>query len=172
LRRGRRRLVTALGARQVLERPLAGAAALVGLGPGQGCAHRLAELLVAHRLGEVAHGPLDPAPRPVDRRVQGGEQHDRDRAHDLVGVGLERREDVPPVDPRHHEVEHDGIGRARRHQVERLLPGCGLHHDVAVEPEADPHEGSDAGLVVDDEDRCHFLALHDGGVTVRQVWRR
>ena len=106
------------------------------------------QLLERERLGEVVVGagvePLD----PVADRVAGGEHEDRQ----VVARRAERAGRLDAVEPRHHHVDHDRVGRDAADAGERLGAVAGERHLVAVELQRATQRVTDRPVVVDDED--------------------
>ena len=126
-------------------------------GPAQQRPQPRLELLERERLDQVVVGAdVEPLDAIVDR-VAGGEHQDR-RA--VAGLAHPAR-DLEPVDARHRDVEHDGVGRVRGERVERLL-AVGRERDlVLVEPQRALERPPHGRLVIDHQNARH-LGANDG----------
>ena len=100
---------------------------LLGLGAAQERAQPREELLEVVRLREiVVRAGVEPF-HPVAHGVACGEQEDRDP----VSLPAQAARHVQPVEPGHHHVEHDGIGRPRVDGGQRRVP-VGRERDLVA----------------------------------------
>jgi hypothetical protein len=73
-------------------------------------------------------------------------------ARDPVAGLAQAAGDLPAVDLRHHQVEHDQGRVDRPDLLERLPPVAGRLDLVSLAAKVEPHQLDDVRLVVDDED--------------------
>ena len=107
------------------------------------------ELLERERLGQVVVGPRVQTGHPVGHGVPGGEQ----QHGDVVPCGAQRAARLQAVEPRHHHVEHHGVGTVLADEPQRLL-AVGRSDDlIAVERKRTPQGLPHGGIVI-----CHEYA--------------
>ncbi len=104
-------------------------ARLLGLRAAQQRPQAREELLEVVRLREVVVGTCVEALDAIPDRVAGGEQEDRD----AVPLPPQPAGHVEAVEPGHHHVEHDGVGRARVHSRQRRVSVGRQRYLVAVQ---------------------------------------
>ena len=125
------------------------------------------ELLERERLDEVVVGArVQAGDAVVDRVARGEHQHRRA----VAGVAQPPAH-LEPVDVRHRDVEHDGVGRRAAGQPVERLAAVGRQLDViGLEPQRALERGPHGGLVVDHEDAGHVPMMTLPGP--RKSWRR
>src|SRR5205823_9325196 len=127
----------------------------------QSVADRLHECVSLERLGEVVDRPRLPGTYLVVFGGADGEHHDRHVG--AAGVGRKAREDVPTIEPRHHDVEHDDVRPFPRYGSQGTSPVVRFDHGVAVGLERDAAQQHEIGLIVHHQnDRWHRPLLSLG----------
>ena len=132
-----------------------------GPGPAQQGADAGRQLLGHERLGDVVVGPgLQPGHHVVGVRP---------RRHDDDGHGAAAAQGPAALEPVHagqHEVDERDVGRRLGEQVESLLAAGGVLYLVALALQGEPHGGSDALIVLDDQD----ASAHEPPAQLIQIW--
>src|SRR5581483_12341997 len=134
---------------ELLEGALLAGLAGVGRAGLQGLLGPLDQALGVERLGQVLEDALVPAAHLVFLTGAGREDHHRDAGGGRVV--LELVEHLPPVHPRHHEVEEHEVGPLGPRLLQRLHPVRCLEHLEAPQLEIHATQDADAFLVVDYE---------------------
>ena len=106
------------------------------------------QLLQRERLGQVVVGAGVEALDPVADGVAGGEHQDGY----VVAGGAQRAGGLDAVEPRHHHVHDDHVGRRPRRSRQRLGAVGGQGHVVPVELQRPAQRLAHGPVVVDDED--------------------
>src|SRR5207244_398624 len=119
-------------------------------------AHAGHQLARAERLRHVVvAAELEPEDT-VDLLVLRGEKDDRH-----LRAAPQPPADLGAVELRHHDVEDDQVGRLAGEALERLLAVGGLDGAEAGLLEREDDDLADMGVVVDDQDRRHAVAMLD-----------
>ena len=101
---------------QIGERHRRRLGAVVGAGAAQQRAHPREQFLEGERLGQVVVGAGVEAGDPLGHRIAGGQHQDGQ----VVAGAAELTAHLEPVQPRHHHVEHQGVGPVAGDQVQRF----------------------------------------------------
>ena len=130
------------------------------------------ERLAVERLAEEL-----PGARPIGLEALGAARRPRRRDDDRrraaePRIAAQRAADLEPVHVRHLGVEDDDVRLGSAGPLERLLPGIGADHRVAVRPEDALERPGRPFLIVGDQDqrerrtlfsRCAIQLVPDGG---------
>ena len=143
-------MCAALSARGPARRAQRSGCMLAALSQEELLANQDLEVLEVKRLVEERVGAIDRRGQMVDLLADRA-QHD-DPAAAGLGVALERARHLPPVSLRHHDVEHDEIGKLRAGHRQRGLAVAGRQDPEAEPPEPGLEQGQDLRGVIHDQD--------------------